>query len=243
VVSDPTHKQQTLSTYVETYVKEEIMAEALVRNLDPFIQVLKVAGLFNAQVMNIENLARESGTKRTTVERYLQILEDTLLASRVPALQLGIRTKETSHPKFFLFDTGFARTAAGLVMDKIDSVWQGFAFEALIFHEICAYNKLSMKDRKIFHYAISGSFDIDFLVQTQPKTLSKPQQLLAIEVKSSTRFKSNWLDGIKVLQNDCARSVQRAIVVYLGSDKLRVDNIDILPVKSFLQDLHDGKLF
>lgn len=102
------------------------------------MRVLQVAGLYNGQVLNLENLARESAVKRSTVERYFQILEDTLVASRVPAVSLGIRTKETSHPKFFLFDTGVARAAAGLAHEDVDSVWKGFAFEALVHHELRA---------------------------------------------------------------------------------------------------------
>ena len=138
VVSDPQHRARTLAAYVEMYIREEIRAEALVRNLDPFVRVLQIAGLYNAQILNIENLARESGVKRSTVERYFQILEDTLLATRVPAIKLGIRTRETLHPKFFLFDTGVARAAAGLMVDSPDEVWKGFAFEALIHHELIA---------------------------------------------------------------------------------------------------------
>ena len=81
VVSDPGHRAGTLAAYVDTYLKEEITAEALVRNLDPFVRVLHAAGLFNGQILNLENLARESEVKRTTVERYFQILEDTLPVS------------------------------------------------------------------------------------------------------------------------------------------------------------------
>jgi len=243
VVSDPAFKQRTLSTYVDTYIKEEIMAEALVRNLDPFIKVLQVAGLYNGQILNIENLARESGNKRTTVERYFMILEETLLASRVPAIKLDLRTKETVHPKFFMFDSGLARAAAGLVMHEVDRAWKGFAFEGLIYHELRAYNALSFKSRSIFHYAVSGSFDVDFLVQSKPKTLSASQQLIAIEVKSGKNFKTDWLHGLKILTQEAPQKISRALVVYQGRDRLLVDGIEVLPVEQFLDELHRGNIF
>ena len=243
VVSDPQHRARTLAAYVEMYIREEIRAEALVRNLDPFVRVLQIAGLYNAQILNIENLARESGVKRTTVERYFQILEDTLLASRVPAIKLGIRTKETLHPKFFLFDTGVARAAAGLMVDSPDPAWKGFAFEALIHHEMRAHEALSNRNRPLFHYAVSGSFDVDFLLQTRPKTLSAPRELIAIEVKSGERFKPAWTSGLKTLLEECPESVRRGIVVYQGTDHLVVDGIDILPAGMFLDRLHADRLF
>ena len=243
VVGDPVHRAGTLATYVETYLKEEITAEALVRRLDPFVRVLQVAGLYSGQILNLENLARESGTKRTTVDRYFQILEDTLLAARVPAVSLGLRTKETTHPKFFLFDTGVARAAAGLAREQIDPVWKGFAFESLVFHEMRGYAALAGKNRPIHHYSVSGGFDVDFLVQTRPKTLSASRQFMAVEVKSGSRFKKEWIAGIATLLDECRKQVPRGVVVYQGSDRLLVEGIDVLPAASFFEELHAGRLF
>lgn len=243
VVSDPEHRAQTLATYVETYLKEEITAEALVRRLDPFVRVLMAAGLYNGQILNLENLSRESEVKRTTVERYFQILEDTLLASRVPAVSLGIRTKETNHPKFFLFDAGVARAAAGLADEPVDSVWRGFAFESLVLHEMRGYATLAGKNRPIFHYSVSGGFDIDFLVQTRSKTLSSPRQFVAIEVKLGRQFKPNWTKGLNVLLRECKKSVPRGIIVYQGKDRLASNGIDIMPAADFFDALHAGTLF
>ncbi len=243
VVSDPEHKKQILATYVDTYIKEEITAEALVRKLDPFVRVLQVAGLYNSQIMNIENLARESGVKRTTVERYLDILEDTLLANRVPAIHLGIRTKETKHPKFFMFDSGIARAAAGLIFEEPDSVWKGFAFECLIYQETRAYNSIAERNRPIFHFSVSGGFDVDLIIQTASKTLSTPQKFIAIEVKSGKKFRHEWLNGLRVLQQECKKSFVRGLVVYQGTDRLVMEGLDVIPVDVFLQDLHEGRIF
>jgi predicted AAA+ superfamily ATPase len=199
--------------------------------------------LYNGQILNIENLARESSVKRTTAERYFQILEETLLATRVPAITLGIRTKESSHPKFFLFDTGLARAAAGLVMDDVDPVWKGFAFEALVLHEMRAYNSMSGKARAVFHYSVSGGFDVDFLIQTKPKTLSSPRKLIAVEVKSAKTYRSDWITPLRTLRQECAGSVERTIVVYQGNDHLRVDGVEVWPASLFFEALHAGQIF
>jgi predicted AAA+ superfamily ATPase len=180
--------------------------------------------------------------KRTTVERYFQILEDTLLATRVPATTLGIRTKETTHPKFFLFDTGVARAAAGLAQEPVDSVWKGFAFEALLHHELRAHAAISGKSRPIFHYAVSGGFDVDFLVQTRAKTLSSPRQLVAIEAKLGAKLKRGWTAGLATLLRECPKIVRRAVLVYQGKDRLVVDGVEVLPATTFLEELHAGKI-
>ncbi|MFM9196040.1 MAG: ATP-binding protein [Planctomycetia bacterium] len=242
VVSDPANREATLAAYVDTYLKEEITAEALVRNLDPFVRVLNAAGLFNGQILNLENLARESEVKRSTIERYFQILEDTLLATRVPAATLGIRTKETAHPKFFLFDTGVARAAAGRAHEPVDSVWKGFAFESLLHHELRAYAAITGKPRPIFHYAVSGGFDVDFLVQTRAKTLSTPRQLVAIEAKLGGKFKRGWTKGLTTLLRECPKTVRRAILIYQGPDRLVVDGVDVMPATTFFDALYAGQV-
>jgi hypothetical protein len=43
-------------------------------------------------------------------------------------------------PKFYFFDPGVARAAAGLHHEAMDSFWRGFAFETLLIGELRAYN-------------------------------------------------------------------------------------------------------
>lgn len=96
--------------------------------------------------------------------------------------------------------------------------------------------------RPIFHYSVSGGFDVDFRVQTRPKTLSLPRQFAAIEVQSGRRFKPDWTKGLNGLVRECSRSVQRGIIVYQGADRLASEGIDIMPMADFFQELSAGRL-
>ena len=99
----------TLQAYVQMYLKEEIRSEALVRNLPGFSRFLPIAALFHGQVINVSSIARDSGTARTTVDGYLRILEDTLLAYRLPAFEAKLRVRERKLPKLFWVDPGLVR--------------------------------------------------------------------------------------------------------------------------------------
>jgi predicted AAA+ superfamily ATPase len=85
IVWDADSKREVLEAYVQTYLKEEIQAEALARNVAGFSRFLPVAALFHGQALNASALARDAGVFRMTVSGYLDILEDTLLAFRLPA--------------------------------------------------------------------------------------------------------------------------------------------------------------
>ena len=134
------------------------------------------------------------------------------------------------------------RAAAALTAEDVDSVWKGFAFEDLLHHELRAYASIARKDRPIFHYSVSGGFDADFLVQVKPKTLSASRQFVAVEAKLGRKFKSQWTKGISTLVAECGNQVRRGIVVYQGTDRLLKDGIEIMPVTTFLEELHAGRV-
>lgn len=243
VVTDLSNRQETLATYVETYLRQELIEEGLIRKLAPFARFLKVAGLYNAQILNVENIAREAHLKRPTVDSYFDVLEDTLIGFRLPALQLNVHSKETKHPKFYFFDSGVARASAGLALDSVDSVWRGFALETQILHELRAYNSYFKRGKDIFFYSVSGGTEVDFLVELQKKTLSRPRRLLAIEVKSRSKWDKRWTQPLAQLLHNKDSGITRAIGTYLGDRLLIQDGVEIFPVKDFLKRLRVGEFF
>jgi predicted AAA+ superfamily ATPase len=129
-----------LKAYVNTYIKEEIKEEGIVRRLPPFLRFLNIAGQLNGQLINRHNISREAAVPRSTVDVYFSILEDTLLGHFLPAYRPNIKVREQTHPKFYWFDPGVARAAAGFVYDPVDRLWMGTALENLIYHELRVYN-------------------------------------------------------------------------------------------------------
>lgn len=239
IITDKDHKKETLITYVDTYLKQELIEEGLIRKLDPFLRFLKIAGQYSGQVLNIENISRESKVSRTTVDKYFEILEDTLIAHRLPAIQLGIMAKETTHPKLHFFDAGAARACAGLVYEDIDNVWRGYSFETYMLHEARAYNHYFKKNKDFFHYRVSGGTEIDFLIELSKKSLSKPQQLLAIEFKYTKNWDSRWTKQLTDTKNK-SKNIAKTIGVYIGDRILTQGNVTVYPYKDFLTRLYDG---
>lgn len=158
-----------LSTYVNTYIKEEIKEEGLVRNLPPFLRFLAITGLLNGQVVNGQNIAREASISRSNVDVYFSILEDTLLGHFLPAYRSNLKVREQTHPKFYWFGPGVARAAAGFAFDPIDRLWKGTALETLIFHELRVYNETRNKHRPIFYYRTAHGTEIDFVIEIQKR--------------------------------------------------------------------------
>lgn len=241
VITEPEFRKDFLSSYVETYLREELIEEGLIRKLEPFLRVLQVVGLYNGQVLNIENIARESHVGRTSIDKYFEILEDTLIGFRLPPLRQKWNAKEITHPKFYMFDPGVARACAGLLSDEMDASWLGFSLETLIINEVRAYNHYLGKNRALFYYKYSGGYEIDLLIENRKKTLSSPQQLTAIEVKSTRKWDKRWNAPLRDLKEKSKGRVRRIAGVYRGSQTLEFDDVTVYPVERFLERLSKGE--
>ncbi|MBI2606024.1 MAG: ATP-binding protein [Deltaproteobacteria bacterium] len=243
VVIDPKNRNETLATYVETYLRQELLEEGLIRKIAPFVRFLQIAGLYHAQILNIENIAREAQVGRTTVDKYFQILEDTLIGYRLPAFVEGSKAKEVSHPKFYLFDSGVSRSCAGLLDDPVDSVWKGFSFESFILNELRAYNQYAHRNRELYHYAITGSYDIDFVVETRKKTHSVRRETIAISVKNTKKWDSRSNKSLVEFQASSKTHVRHLFGIYRGNQILTQSGVSILPAEEFLSRLAAGSIF
>jgi predicted AAA+ superfamily ATPase len=238
------HKEDTLATYIDNYLRQELLEEGFVRNLEPFARFLAVAGQLNGQILNVENIARESKVKRPTVDKYFQILIDTLIGYRLPAYQPTIRINESAHPKFYLFDAGVARAAAGFTHERLDQGFRGFLFETYLLNEVRAYNEYRGRHRDLFYYSVRSSGDVDLIIQLEKKSASKPDKVIAVEFKLGTSWRSDWAKSLLILNEDHSKSaVERMIIVYTGDKRAKHGPVELLPAFEFLTDLYDGRIF
>ena len=232
-----------LSAYVENYLRQELIEEGIIRKLDPFIRFLTTAGQLNGQCLNLENISREAQVKRPTVEHYFGILEETLIGTRLPAYSPGHKVREVSHPKFYFFDAGVARACAGLGYETLETETKGFLLETIILNEIKAYNFYARKNKKLSYYALHGSGDIDFIVETKSKSLSTPAQVVCIEVKHSKKWDKRWCRISEEFEAEKKTKVLGRYGIYLGDEILNINGMCILPVMQFLEKMHAGEVF
>lgn len=243
VVDSPSEAADLLDAYVNTYLKEEIKEEGLIRSLPPFLRFLQIAGMMNGQVVNALNISREAAAPRATVDTYFSILEETLLGHFLPPYRTGLKVREKAHKKFYWFDAGVARAAAGLLRDPADRIWLGYSLETLIFHELRTYNQVSGKNRPICFYPVGNTEEVDFLIETQKARPGSPARAVCIEIKLSEKWDRGWEKPMRHLAANPKIKVERCIGVYLGTRTYAFEGVDVLPVREFLGALHKGMVF
>ena len=236
VVWSAPDKKEALEAYVQMYLKEEIQAEAVVRNLPGFSRFLPVAALFHGQVLNVSSLSRDAGVARTTAVGYLDIIEDTLLAFRLPAFEGRMRVRERKHPKLYWVDPGIPRALKKQLGPPAHEE-QGHLFEGWIASVLRAYCDYRDLFDDWYYWAPSrpSRIEVDFL-------LRKGDEFVAIEVKSAKTFDQSALRGLRAIGE--LKGLRRRILLYLGDRRLETsDGLQVLPLEAFLETIETGRLF
>ena len=236
VITTAEDPEATLAAYVEMYLREEIRAEALVRNLGGFARFLPLAGLYHGQVINVSSLARDSGTARSTVDGYLDILEDTLLAARLGGFEARLRTRERKLPKLYWVDPGLARQVQRR-RGPLHAEERGALQEGFVLGLLRAYRETSDLYDRISYWAPSQAqtVEVDFLLERQG-------EYVAIEVKSAARYDTSLPKGLRAVQE--LPGLARSILLYGGERSFATtDGIEIWPISRFCEALAANALW
>ena len=230
VRQEPGDALDILDAYAANYLREEIQQEALTRDLASFARFLGVAALLNGQVVNVSNIARESAVARPTVQRYFDVLVDTLIGCWLPAWQPRLKIRERAHPKFYLFDCGVARAAAGRLREPLHDSERGAALETWMLHEIRAHLALTGAGGNLAYYRTPAGVEVDFVWTT-------PGRAVGVQVKAARRWRRE--DGNALRELHERRVIQKAVAVYGGEHAQQDGHVTVLPVVDFLRRLPD----
>jgi len=236
VVWSAPDKRGSLEAYVYMYLKEEIQAESLVRSLPGFARFLPVAAVMHGQVTNVSGLARDAQVARTTAAGYLDILEDTLVAFRLPGYEARLRVRERRHPKLYWADPGLPR-AIKKQFGEPGPEELGPLFEGWVASLLRAYRDYRRLFDDWFYWSSPGGrrVEVDFL-------LRRGEDFAAIEVKAGKLLHENDFRGLRALAS--LPGLVRRLAVYRGQRAgITRDGIEILPVADFLRDVEQGSLF
>lgn len=221
---------EDLESYASNYLKEEIAAEGLVRNIPAFSRFLEVAALCNAKLVNFTEISNDAQVPRNTIHEYFKILEDTLIAFPLHPWQKSRKRKPTATDKFYFFDGGVVRFLQHRSHLNLGTPEFGDAFETWLFHELKTFTDYQHAGELNYWRSQSG-FEVDFILSDK----------IAVEVKAKTNINSSDLRGLKALQEE--KKLKRYILVCLNgpSVKERIsEGMNILPWDIFLEKLWSG---
>jgi predicted AAA+ superfamily ATPase len=220
--------QAFLTSYVTDYLEQEIVSEAAVRNLAAFRRFLTFVALVSGKQINYTKLSSAAQVKPTTLREHVEILIDTLIASRIEPWQRGAKRKVVASEKLYLFDTGVTRLLQERRSYPVNSIEYGEAFESLVYHELRCYSDYVSKER-ISYWRTTTDIEVDFILGDR----------LAIEVKSSRSVTDSDLKGLRAIGAE-APFKGRILVCQEPHVRRCDDGIIIMPLIDFIRELWNG---
>lgn len=222
----------TLRAYASLYLREEVQAEALVRDIGAFARFLEAISFSHGCQLNLAAVARECQVGRKTVEGYLGVLEDLLLAFRVPVFSRRARREVVAHDKFYLFDAGVYRSLRPRgPLDSVEEIG-GAALEGLVAQHLRAWIAYRDQGEQLSYWRTRAGLEVDFVIYG-------PDHFVAIEVKHARHIHTRDLRALKAFREDYPEA--SAILLHQGKEHLRIDGIDCLPCDPFLRRLNPAQ--
>ena len=224
--------KKILRAYTQDYLKEEVFAEGLTRNIPAFSRFFDAMGYSHGELTNYSNISRDCGVNSKTVKDYYQILVDTYMGTLVePFKKRQNRQVITKAPKFYMFDVGVSGVITKRHLDEEKGELFGEAFEHFIFMEIAAYNSYKEVDFEINFWKTKSGLEVDFILGNGE---------VAIEIKGTNRVENRNLLPIKAFIEEY--SPRKAFIICNEREERVHEQIRIIPYRKFLSDLWEGKI-
>jgi len=222
-------KIDILNAYTEMYLKEEVQAESLVRNLGGFSRFLDLAAGQSGEMVSFTAIGRECQVSTRTVQSYYEILEDTLIGFRLPSWRKSLRKRLTAHAKFYLFDTGVTNSLTRQLTAPPDSIRRGRLFEQFIILETYRLLHYLQSEATLYYWRTNHGAEVDLLIEKHGRIVG------AFEIKCLSRITGAHLSGLRAFREENPDVPLR--VICLAEHPFRIDEIQVLPWERYLTDL------
>lgn len=219
-----------LKAYAQTYLKEEILQEALVRNVPAFSRFVELAADQSGGLVNYSSFAAETGVASKTIREYYQVLEDTLLAFAVPPYTRSARKRLTRHPIYHLFDLGVCNALAGRLAAQPTRGTSAYGrlFEQFIVLELKRLLTYRELDWPMYYWRTAHGAEVDVVLETDGG-------VWAIEIKSGATIRPTELSGLRSFREDHPDA--RLVCVADIDRPFNVGDIECLPWRSFFDQV------
>lgn len=218
--------------YVGVYLREEVIAEGLVRQVGDFARFLEVASFSHGNLLNATEIAREAQVKRSTVDNYLQILDDLLISFRLPVFTRRAKRELVTHQKFYYFDAGVFRSLRPRgPLDK-EAELERPALEGLVAQHLRAWVQAQKEPHQLYFWRTRSQLEVDFVIYGF-------RGFWAIEVKRGSNIHSQDLKGLKAFKDEYPEA--SPFLLYQGEHRRSIEGIDCIPLSTFLMQIHPDK--
>jgi predicted AAA+ superfamily ATPase len=221
-------KAKWFESYIAAVLQKDIRNLANIEGLTQIPNVLQLIGTRVGSTVNLSDIARLSGVKNTTLQRYMALLEHVFLIVKIPAWTPNIEGQFVKSPKIFLNDTGLLCHLRGEGVDSLlgNRTTAGAFLENFIVMEIIKQLGWSSLFLKPYHFSTHKGAEVDLILEDRKK------HLYGIEIKSTASVSQSDFNGLKKLGEIAGKRFKRGIVLYGGDQVVGGfgENLQAVPI-------------
>ncbi|MDP1722184.1 MAG: AAA family ATPase [Candidatus Gottesmanbacteria bacterium] len=221
-------KKNYLKSYIQTYLQQEVIQEGISRNVGSFARFLETASFSQGSVVNMTEVGREASVGRKVVEDYFSALEDLMLGVRLPVFSKKAKRRLVKHNKFYFFDVGVYQAIRPMGPLDQPEVMGGVALESVFFQNLRAINDYLDLGYTLYYYRTATGVEVDFIAYGK-------RGLKAFEIKSKKTISRSDISSLVSFLQDYPMA--KGYMLYGGSERLYIKNIEILPFGYAVQSL------
>jgi hypothetical protein len=203
-------------SYIQTYVERDVRLIKNIGNINTFIQFTRLCAGRIGQLLNLANLASDTGISANTVKEWLSVLESSYILYRLQPYHRNYNKRLVKSPKLYFYDTGVACSLLGIHdVNQIQLHYmKGALFENLIINEFIKRNFNRGENRQPYFWQDNHGKEIDCL-------LVNGEKITPVEIKAGKTMSSNYFDNLKYWRSLAALPEDQDYVVYGGEQSLQ----------------------
>lgn len=233
LIWESSNPSERLQDYIALYLKEEVQAEGLVRQISDFARFLEIASFSYASLWTTADISREASVKRATVDNYFQILEDLMLAFSLPVFSRRAKRRLVAHPKFYFFDVGIYSALRPRGILDLDNEIEGSAIEGLVAQHLRGWVQLQKEKHSLSFWRTSTGLEVDFVIYG-------PKGFWAIEVKRNAHLSPSDINGIKAFSEEYPEA--QCFFVTMAKRRENYRGFSVIPLEEFLLGIDPEKI-
>ena len=221
-------RKDFLKAYSQTYLEEEIRAEALSRKIGAFSRFLELAAQESGTAPNFAKLSMETGVSAPAIKGFYNVLEETLVAERVDAYLKNARKRILSSSRYYMFDLGVRNSLARMPLtEELINSQKGVLFEHAVMLEVIRRVRALGNDYRVCYWRTSSGLEVDCVIDTGAG-------VIPVEIKASAHVRLGDVPGLTAFLREYPKQAQRGYVIaQIAKPEQLSDNITALPWHSF----------
>ncbi|HEV3157578.1 MAG TPA: ATP-binding protein [Candidatus Baltobacteraceae bacterium] len=217
------------SAYLQAMMQRDIREIANITDIAAMHRILRMIASSSSRQVNLATLASTVEIPKTSLQRYLAILEQTFLIHHLPAWAGDATRRLSKAPKLFINDVGLATHQLGADTQRLvsDRNLLGTLVETFVVNEIRKQASWSITQPNLFFYRSHDGTEVDLLLE------ARSGERVLVEVKASATISANDVHSLRRLANDPTMQIRRGVLLYTGSSVIPAgENIHALPLSS-----------